>query len=63
MTTELMAHIEKIIVGTSRPAAEMKRLLALVAKSDTTVLAQGPTGSGKELIARALHQASGRKGR
>ncbi len=63
MTTELMAHIEKIIVGTSRPAAEMKRLLALVAKSDTTVLAQGPTGSGKELVARALHHASGRKGR
>jgi len=39
---------------------DVYRMASLVAARDTTVLITGPTGSGKELIARALHQLSAR---
>src|SRR5438094_712846 len=41
----------------------MLKCLETVASTDSTVLIHGPTGTGKELIARALHQYSGRKDR
>ena len=40
---------------------EMYRLLERVADSDATVLIQGGNGTGKELIAKALHYNSKRK--
>ena len=54
--------IDRIIVGDSLPAVHMKRLIAAVAVSDAPVLVQGQTGTGKELVAEALHKASGRIG-
>jgi transcriptional regulator of acetoin/glycerol metabolism len=39
------------------------RRLAKVAASRATVLVSGPTGTGKELVARSIHTLSGRKGR
>jgi PAS domain S-box-containing protein len=39
------------------------KILPQVAESDSTVLIQGETGTGKELLARALHDLSPRKGR
>jgi len=48
------------MVGESRPMREMYRMVRLVAPRNTTVLVTGPTGSGKELVARALHRLSGR---
>ena len=55
--------IDDIIVGQSAPVKELKRLIEVVAPSPTSVLVLGETGTGKELVARAVHAASGRSGR
>jgi len=49
------------IIGNGEAMQEVYRLLSLVAPSNTTVLVLGETGTGKELIARAIHNASPRK--
>ena len=48
------------IVGSSRPMGHVLRQVEKVAPSDSTVLILGETGTGKELIARALHRRSKR---
>src|SRR5580704_2375569 len=48
------------LVGTSEALVEVLRQLAKVAPSDSTVLILGETGTGKELIARAIHKRSKR---
>jgi len=48
------------LVGQSPPMVEVYKLVARVASLDTTVLIQGETGTGKELVARAIHYASPR---
>ena len=57
-----MRAIDEIILGNSLAVKEMKKLIEMVSISNTTVLIQGETGTGKELVAEALHVASGRKG-
>ena len=42
---------------------EVKRAIARVAPTESTVLLRGATGTGKELIARALHEESPRRGK
>ena len=42
---------------------EVRRRIRLVAQRTTPVLVQGPTGTGKELVARALHRLSARSSR
>jgi len=54
---------EPSIIGESPTIQKIFRLLQLVAPSDTTVLLLGETGTGKELIARAIHNGSPRNGR
>jgi len=46
------------IIGESSTLAEVFRLLAKVAPTDTTVLVTGESGTGKELLVRALHAQS-----
>ena len=58
-----MSDINKLIVGQSAAAKELKRLIQLVAPSSATVLVQGETGTGKELVARAIHDESNRCGK
>jgi formate hydrogenlyase transcriptional activator len=51
------------IVGNSKALAEVLEQVAVVASTRSTVLLHGETGTGKELIARAIHQASSRRDR
>ena len=55
--------IDDIIIGQSAPAKELKKLIEVVAEAPTSVLVLGDTGTGKELVARAIHSASRRSGR
>jgi PAS domain S-box-containing protein len=49
------------IIGRSAAMQELFRALRLVAASDSTALIEGPSGTGKELAARALHSLSPRR--
>lgn len=51
------------IISKSHRMQELFRVLPDIAESDSTVLIQGPSGSGKELFARAIHNLSHRKGK
>ncbi len=48
------------IIGESNPILEVKEMIVKVAPTDARVLITGPNGSGKELVAKELHEASGR---
>lgn len=49
------------IVGRTKAMEEMYSVISRVAPTDVTILIEGETGTGKELVARAVHFASGRK--
>jgi len=51
------------IVGSSNPIRQLLKQVEKVATSDSTVLVLGETGTGKELVARALHRKSKRASR
>src|ERR1700678_708486 len=51
------------IIGTSSALERVLEQVEYVAPTDSTVLVEGETGTGKELIAHAIHNASSRRGR
>ena len=51
------------IIGASPAFKEVLRQVEVVASTDATVLLQGETGTGKECMAHAIHQLSGRRHR
>lgn len=53
---------EPKIIGSSRQMIEVVKSIALASDNDATVLIQGETGTGKELVAKAIHYHSGKKG-
>ena len=48
------------LIGDSQPMQRVKRLIEKIAPSDSTVLILGETGTGKEMVARRVHEASDR---
>lgn len=51
------------LVGRSPGFREVLRRIPLVAQADSTVLVTGETGTGKEIVSRAIHHLSGRSSR
>ncbi len=56
-------HSFKGIISASPQMQEIFALLPRIADSDSTILIEGPSGSGKELIAQTIHSLSSRKNR
>ncbi|HED2452793.1 TPA: formate hydrogenlyase transcriptional activator FlhA [Citrobacter freundii] len=64
--TEQLNNVESEfgeIIGRSEAMYSVLKQVEMVAQSDSTVLILGETGTGKELIARAIHNLSGRNAR
>lgn len=64
--TEQLNNVESDfgeIIGRSDAMYRVMKQVEMVAQSDSTVLILGETGTGKELIARAIHNLSGRNSR
>ena len=51
------------LVGSSEATMRLKKLISMVAPSNSAVIIQGQTGVGKELVAESVHDASRRKGK
>ena len=64
LTTQNKALKKKVygadMIGDSAPMRRIREIIAKVAPTDARVLITGPNGSGKELVARNLHQLSQR---
>lgn len=58
-----LEHQHHEVVGSSEPIRRVLKSAEQVAATDSTVLLQGETGTGKELVARAIHDWSRRSGR
>jgi DNA-binding NtrC family response regulator len=58
---EVDEPLDSAIVGRSPKMLEVYKAVGRVAASDVSVLITGPSGTGKELVARAIHQHSKRK--
>lgn len=57
---QLAPEIVGEMVGSSHAFRDLVRMIELVAPSDATVLIEGESGVGKELVARSIHQMSAR---
>ncbi|HEY0779190.1 MAG TPA: sigma 54-interacting transcriptional regulator [Gemmatirosa sp.] len=62
LDTTLERSLAAILLGDSRPMRHLRAAIARLGPSALPVLITGPTGAGKELVARGLHVASRRLG-
>jgi DNA-binding NtrC family response regulator len=51
-----------VLIGESQPMKQLFSVIERIARTDNSVLITGATGTGKELVARAIHEQSGRRG-
>lgn len=58
---QVSLHNGNELIGVSRPMIRLKESISKIAPFDTTVLVQGETGTGKELVAKLIHQWSPRR--
>jgi formate hydrogenlyase transcriptional activator len=58
-----LQHVHSDVIGESKGIRRVLKKAEQVAGTDSTVLLLGETGTGKELIARTIHETSRRKGR
>lgn len=57
------AALEALIIGSSPAACRLREMIRRVARSNASVMLCGPSGSGKELVARAIHDEGIRAGK
>lgn len=57
-----VAQTASPLIGNSAPMVELRAIIDRVAKSQASILILGESGSGKELVAEAIHVGSGRRG-
>lgn len=53
-------RIEDMLIGDSVPMALLRNMVERVARSSASVMITGPSGAGKEVVARAIHAVSAR---
>ena len=58
----ILNTINKLIDGESPATKSMKNLIAMVSQTDSTALILGETGTGKDIVAQAIHKCSRKKG-
>lgn len=56
------ASNEPVLIGTSKAMLDVVKTIAIASQSDATILIQGETGTGKELVAKAIHYHSKKEG-
>jgi len=59
---DVKRHIVSEIAGSSEKTKQLRQLISQFAPSRASVLIEGESGTGKELVARGVHEASGRNG-
>ena len=58
----IIDKLNDMIDGESAETKSMKNLIAMVSQTDSTALILGETGTGKDIIAQAIHKCSKKKG-
>ena len=56
-----LSRLEQAIIGNSPAMREVRRLVQLFTRNDATVLLTGETGTGKDLVAKTIHDLSDRR--
>jgi len=60
--TSVLDILNEMIDGDSPETKSMKKLIAMVSQTDSTALVLGETGTGKDVVAQAIHKCSKKKG-
>jgi two-component system response regulator HydG len=56
-----LSRLDQAIVGNSPAMCEVRRLVQICARNDATILLTGETGTGKDLVAKTIHDLSDRR--